>query len=177
MGQKSAQNLISELDKFRTIPLENLVGGLCIDNVATSTVKSLIKAGYDTLDKLQSLTRSQVEDVPGFGSIKAEAFVEGMKENYERIQDILDAGVHIKAIPKGSLSGKSFCFTGKSNLSRAQLQKIVSEAGGEVKKSVGKGLDYLIMADKSSTSSKAQAARKLGTQVISEEDFLSMAGK
>jgi len=54
------------------------------------------------------------------------------------------------------------------------LEKMAADAGAEVKNSVGKGLTYLVIADPNSTSSKAQAARKLGTELITEDQFLDM---
>ena len=45
-----------------------------------------------------------------------------------------------------------------------------------MKGSVGSGLTYLVMADPSSASTKAQAAKKHGTQTISEDDFLKLVG-
>ena len=57
---------------------------------------------------------------------------------------------------------------------RPVLEKMAADAGGDVKSSVGKGLTYLVIADPNSTSSKAAAARKLGTTLISEEEFLDM---
>jgi len=51
---------------------------------------------------------------------------------------------------------------------------MVEENGGDVKKSVGRGLDYLVSADSDSTSSKAQAAKKLGTKLITEVEFMNM---
>lgn len=174
MGKKSAENLIAELDKFREVPLENLIGGLGIENIATSTVKLVIGAGYDSLDKMFSLTISKIENISGFGETKAKAFYYGLAENKDRILAILKAGVKIKEKAQGNLNNKSFCFTGKSTLPRAKLHKLVEDNGGEVKKSVGKGLDYLVSADADSTSSKAQAAKKLGTQLITEEEFMRM---
>jgi DNA ligase (NAD+) len=176
MGEKSAQNLIDILNQHRDIPLENLVGGLGIDGVATSTTKLLVKAGYDTLATMKKLSQAAIEAVPGFGEIRAKVFVDGLRDNADRIDDILAAGVRIKARTKGSLTGKSFCFTGAASRPRPELHKMVEDNGGDVKKSVGRGLDYLVMADANSTSSKAEAARKLGTRVISEEDFVNMCG-
>jgi DNA ligase (NAD+) len=63
------------------------------------------------------------------------------------------------------------------NTPRAKLQKMAEDAGGAVKKSVGKGLDYLVIDDPGSTTSKAQAARKLNTTLISENEFLEMFKK
>lgn len=174
MGEKGAANLLTELDKFRSIRLENFLGGLCIDSVATSTVKSVIDAGYDTLDAILGLSTSELENISGFAEKKAKAFHDGLITNKQRIQDILDAGVTIKVKTKGSLSNLSFCFTGSMDTPRAKLQKMVEDAGGEVKKSVGKDVKYLVISDPNSTSSKAQAARKNGTKLISEQQFLDM---
>jgi DNA ligase (NAD+) len=57
---------------------------------------------------------------------------------------------------------------------RSVLEKMAADVGADVKSSVGKGLTYLIIADPNSTSSKAVAARKLGTKLISEEEFLDL---
>jgi DNA ligase (NAD+) len=174
MGEKGAKKLLAELDKFREITLENFLGGLCIDGVATSTAKSVIDAGYDTLDKILKLSTAQFESISGFGEKRAQSFHDGLIENAIRIDSILKAGVTIKARVKGSLTGKSFCFTGSMETPRGQLQQMVEAAGGEVKKSVGKDVNFLVIADPNSTSSKAQAAKKNGTTLISEDDFLKM---
>lgn len=174
MGEKNSANLLAELDKYRTISLETFLGGLCIEGVATSTAKSIIKAGYDSLEKIQKLSVAQLETIPKFAHTRALAFHTGLIENKARINDILAAGVTIRPPIKGALTGKSICFTGASSLPRAKLQKMATDAGGEVKKSVGRDLSYLVIADINSTSSKAVAARKNGITLISEEQFLDM---
>ena len=174
MGKRSAQNLVNELDKYRSVPLHNFIGGLGIENVATSTVKLVMGAGYDSLDAVKSASVSELEGISGFGNIKATALHNGVKNNADRIQDIINAGVKVKDKVKGVLSGQSFCFTGKSELPRKNLQKLVEENGGEVKKSVGKGLSFLVLADPNSTSAKAKAAKKNGTELLSEEGFMEM---
>jgi DNA ligase (NAD+) len=176
MGKRSAKKLVDIMAQFKEIPLENLIGGLGIDGVATSTTKLIINAGYDTLDDIMKMSQAQLSAIAGFGNIRAEAFYYGLRLNKPRIDKILAAGVKIKPRVKGALTGKSFCFTGTMEKPRPQLQKMVEENGGDVKKSVGKGLQYLVIADPNSTSSKAEAARKLGTKLISEQDFLNMLG-
>ena len=173
MGEKSAQNLISELDKFRTISLENFLGGLAIDGVATTTVKQVISSGFDTLESIQNLSVSKLESISGFGSIKANSLYKGLIENKQRIDDILNAGVKIKSKVKGNLSNSSFCFTGTMSIPRAKLQKMVEDAGGEVKKSVVKGLSYLV-SNEDSSSNKSQAAKKLNVKVITEQQFIEI---
>jgi len=176
IGEKGSKKLIAELDKARTIPLENFLGGLNIPNVATSTVKQVMAQGHDTLEKIQKLSVAQLESVPKFGATRARALHDGLRENADRIEALLKAGVKIKAKPKGSLTGQSFCFTGTMSQPRGKLSKLVEEAGGEVAKRVGKGLTFLVIDDPASTSSKAQAARKLGTKLLSEKEFLNLVG-
>ena len=55
---------------------------------------------------------------------------------------------------------------------RSLLEKMVIEAGGSVKNSVSKDLTCLVIDDICSTSSKATAAKKFGTRLISEDEFL-----
>jgi DNA ligase (NAD+) len=174
MGEKGAARLLGELDKFRAVTLENFVGGLCIDGVATSTVKSVIDQGHDSLDKLRALSQHQLEAVPGFGEKRARALFEGLKENKGRMDDLISAGVTIKAKIKGALTGKKIAITGTLSTPRKQIQAMITDAGGEVDKSVGKNTTYLLIDDVTSTSSKAQGARKLGTKLISEKEFLDL---
>lgn len=177
MGKRSAEVLLQELDKYREIPLYNLIGGLGIENVATSTTKKIMKSGHDTLEKMFSLTPDDVENIPGFAYTKASAFCDGLKENKERIQRILDSGVKIKEQAKGSLSGKSFCFTQSCpDYGRKELCKIVEDAGGEVEKSVKKGVSFLVLADESKATAKVTAAKKNSTNIITYDEFLEMAG-
>ena len=140
-------------------------------------MKSVIDQGHDSLDKLYALSQRQLESVPGFGEKRARALFEGLKENKGRIDDIISAGVTIKAKVKGILTGTKIAITGTLSTPRKQLQNMIVEAGGEVDKSVGKATTYLLIDDTSSTSSKAQAAIKLGTKLISEADFLKLIGK
>ena len=53
---------------------------------------------------------------------------------------------------------------------------MVKDNGGIVFDSCKKGLDYLVLADPNSTSTKAVKARRDGVNLISEEDFVKMCG-
>lgn len=174
MGEKSAKNLVEILKKHKSIPLENFIGGLGIDGVATTTTKSIINAGFDTLDAIMKMSESQLENIEGFGEIRAQAFYNGLRENKDRIDDMLASGITIKARAKGSLVGKSLCFTGSMSMPRPQLHKMVEENGGDVKKSVSRGLTHLVVSNKDTTSNKMQAAQKMGINVLSEKEFLDM---
>lgn len=70
---------------------------------------------------------------------------------------------------------KSICFTGKlRNFTRNQARAMAVNAGMTIYETVLTDLDYLVMADPNSMSSKACKARRYGVKLISEDDFLKM---
>lgn len=177
MATKSAQNVLKTLWDRNPIPLENLLGACSIPLCASATVKMAMDAGFDTLAKLRSADAGALGRVPGLGPIKALALWKWFHDHGSIVDNLLAAGVKIKEKIHGSLTGASFCFTGASNRPRGELEELVRAAGGEVKSSVSKKLMYLVMADANSNSTKAQAARKNGTKVLGEEEFLRMTGE
>lgn len=173
-GEKSAQKCYDILWANNEVPLEVFLGALSIQMIGQSTIKAIMNAGCDTLEKFGQLGAKEFEMTPGVGPTKAQFLADGLKKNQQLILDILNNGVKIRAKVQGTLTGKSICFTGSMKNKRPTLEKMASDAGGDIKSSVGKGLTYLVIADPNSTSSKAQAARKLGTKLISEDEFLDM---
>lgn len=174
MGPSSAKKAYDHLWSVVPLPVEQFVGALGIPLCATSTLELIVSAGFDTLDKLKAATVNDLQGIPGMGPKRAKALQGWFARNGHIIDQMLEAGITVKARVVGSLSGSSFCFTGKMQHKRPVLEKMAKDAGGSVKGSVGKGLTYLVISDPNSTSSKAAAARKNGTKCISEEDFLAM---
>lgn len=174
MGDKSAQKCHTILWSDIEIPLDIFLGALSIPMIGASTIKAIMNAGCDSLEKFGQLDAAAFEMVPGVGPTKAKFLADGLKANQQLIIDLLDNGVKIKAPVIGTLTGKSVCFTGAMTNKRPVLEKLAAEAGADIKGSVGKGLTYLVIADPNSTSSKAQTARKLGTTLISEDEFLDL---
>lgn len=174
MADKSAENVLKTLWEANPVPLENFLGGLSIPLCATSIIKLVIDAGFDSLGKIQEMTYAQLCAIDGLGPKRATAIQEGLESREGLIAALLANGVKIKERAVGNLTGKSVCFTGTSTRKRSVLETMAANAGANVKGSVGKGLTYLVLADPNSTTSKAVAARKHGTTCISEEDFVAM---
>jgi len=144
----------------------------------------MMAQGIDTLDKWKALTVADLEKMDGFtaGGSKAKGIVEGIEKALPTAEALLAAGVTIvdhtpttsATGGNGNLSG-TFCFTGKlpSGMKRKEAEQIVLENGGTCR-SVSTKLDYLVIADPNSQSSKAKKARDLGIKLISEEEFQGM---
>jgi DNA ligase (NAD+) len=174
LGEKTAKKCLDILWANNEVALDVFLGALSIPMIGQSTIKAIMKAGCDTLEKFGQLGATEFEMVDGVGPTKAKFLADGLKDNQQLILDIVANGVKLKSKVVGTLSGKSICFTGSMKTKRPILEKMAADAGGDIKGSVGKGLTYLVIADPNSTSSKAQAARKLGTSLISEEEFLDL---
>ena len=177
MGEKSAKKLLEKLWEKNPLPMESFFGALSIPGCGESMLSLISDAGYDTVSKLQSITYDQLMAIKGLGPVRSKTLADWFANHGSGwVESALSTGLKLKERAKGSLTGKSVCFTGKTVHKRADLEEMVRNAGGVVKGSVGSGLTYLVMADPSSASTKAQAAKKHGTQTISEDDFLKLVG-
>ena len=174
MGEKSAENVLKTLWAKNPIPLDKLLGSLSIPLCGPTTIAAVMEAGFDTWDKIVR-GGDDLRTVPSVGPVKGGNLFKWCRTiGHKLVPELLSVGVKIKEKKKGALTGKSFCFTGKSVRKRSELESLVSEHGGTVKASVTKGLTFLVLADPNSNSTKAQAARKNGTKCISEDDFIKM---
>ena len=174
MGDKSAENVYNSIHSIKELPLEVFLGSLSMPNVGISTIKMVMDAGHNTLEKIQKLSENDLQKIKGLGPQKAKSLYDGLITNKFLINKLFSSGIKIKEISVGSLTGKSFCFTGAANLPRKILEQKVTENGGAVKSSVNKDLSYLVTNDTDLTSSKALNAKKFNVKIISEETFLNM---
>ena len=173
-----AKKVIKSIENHKNVSLESFVAGFDIEGIGETTVSKLISSGFDTLEKLFSLTEEQIANVYGFAEITAKTFVEGLKENQEEMKYLANNFIKIKESSSGILTGLSFCFTGElKTLKRQDAEKMVKEQNGNVKSSVTKDLSFLVTNDTTSGSSKNQKASKLGIKIINEEEFLKLFGE
>ena len=174
-GMTIANKVLANLRAQLPLSLPKFLAALGIENFGLQTAKALVAAGYDSLDKLQAAKLDELAPLPGVGPAKAKAIVEGMKARKSEIARLLAAGVvPVTQASAGPLAGKTFCFTGALGRPRKELEKLVEERGGTLLSGVTKELNYLVMADPNSGSSKAQKAKQYGTQCLDEAQFLAM---
>lgn len=87
-----------------------------------------------------------------------------------------------------SFAGRSFCFTGRGQVSRGEMMQAVAQRGGTVHKRVTRTTDYLVLGSKGSKRWKHQfcgnkmaAALRMiaaggGIRIIGEEAFWKGCG-
>jgi DNA ligase (NAD+) len=176
MGKKSATNVYNSLWSITELPLEMLLGSLSIPLAAASTIKMVIAAGYDTLDKIMSASREELAAVKGLGGVKSKLLFEGLRKNTDTIRALLQSGLKVKdRNMSGKLNGVKICITGRTEIKRDDLRAMIENAGGVFQTKVDKTTAFLCIVDpENSTTAKAVAARKNGTKLISEEQLLGM---
>jgi DNA ligase (NAD+) len=176
MGEKSASNLVDALRASKKRGLERLLFGLGIRFVGV-TVAEQIARYYRSIDPLMRATREELEGLEGIGPRVADSvvFFFSQEENREVIRCLVEAGVSTRAaepplLPAGVFSGKSFVLSGTlENYTRDEASGLIKRLGGRVVSSVSKKVDYLLCGK--DAGSKLEKAKKLGIEILSEEDF------
>jgi len=176
-GKKSAENALRELRARLPLPLPVFLAALGIEGFGLQTARLLIGAGYRDLDRLLKASEAEIGAIHGLGGIKAASIVRGLRTRADEIQRLLDAGIHpVAPAEAGPLAGKTFCITGTHRRPRKELAALIEQRGGRLLSSVTQALDYLVIADPASTSSKAVKARQVGTKLLSEAELMTLLG-
>ncbi len=187
LGEKSAQNLIDQIDAHRELPLAVFLQALGAPHLGKQNAQ-LLAGEFTSLQRILGLGRDDLMTVKGIKDAIADAIVDGLKARAELVEALLR---HVKvadaerpeAVAGGALTGKSFVFTGTlEGFTREQAQARVQALGGEVPSGVNKALAYLVVgAGKGAKSSKQKKAEELiaagaALKVISEAEFLELSG-
>lgn len=181
-GVKVAKKCYEILHANKSVTLELMLASLNIPNLAVSTATDIVQSGYDSVSKISNLCSMSddlaleaLTSVPNVGEITARQVLDGLREKMDIILD-LESVLELRKPSSGPLSGKLFCITGSTSKPRKTVEKMIMDAGGVVKSSVGAGLSYLVTNDSDTTSSKMKSAKKHGVTVISEVALYDMMG-
>ncbi|MBI3306084.1 NAD-dependent DNA ligase LigA [Candidatus Nomurabacteria bacterium] len=179
-GEKSAENIVTEINNKRDIPLSRFLWALGILHVGEETARNLA-LHFGTLEKLiEAVTHNQeeidsIEDV-GPAVLKSVGDFFKDKNNLNFIKKLLKNGVIIQKAEKakkGKFTGLNFVLTGTlSKMSREIAKERILSLGGKVVGSVSNNTSYVVAGEE--PGSKLKTAEKLGIKVINEKDFLNM---
>jgi len=174
MGAKSAQNLLSAIEKSKANSIDRVIFALGIRHVGIHAATVLAES-FGSIKRLSAAILPELEEINEVGPVMAQSIYEFFrnKATLEVLIKLKQAGVKMRAkvLPaKGKLTGLSFCISGKlTNYSRQQAQELIKSLGGEVSASVGKNTNYLLLGE--NPGSKYEQARKLGVKPIDEKEF------
>jgi DNA ligase (NAD+) len=179
MGEKSAEKLITAIDRSRNTTLPRFLFALGIRDVGESTALALAEH-FGDLGPIADATPEVLQDVPDVGPVVAARVAAFFRERHNRevIDDLVGLGVRWpKLTPatrkvKGPLHGQTWVVTGTlETMSREEAQERIREAGGKVSSSVSRKTFALVVG--ADPGSKLKKAETLGVQILNETEFLA----
>ena len=178
MGEKSAQNVLDEIEASKKLPLERVIYGLGIRFVGERTAQFLAEH-FGSMEALMKASEEELQEATEVGPRIAESIAEFFREpkNRKLVEELRNRGLQLIGQKKErgtQLAGKTFVLTGTLTLPRDQAKKIIEDAGGRVSGSVSKKTDYVVAG--ADAGSKLDKAKELGVSVIGEKDLEKLLG-
>ncbi len=180
MAEKSATNLMAQIEASKERELQRLIYGLDIRHVGERYAKILARS-FRSIENLQKATIEELDAIHEIGLTVAVSVFNWFENprNRELIERLKAAGVQMEtssdasAIADENFSGKTFVLTGKlETMTRDEAAKIIEERGGRVSSSVSKKTDFVVAG--SDAGSKLEKANALGVKVLNETEFAKM---
>jgi DNA ligase (NAD+) len=177
-GPKQSTNLVKQLARSQTEAVEDwrFLAAFGIEHLGCGDSRKLLKE-YP-LEKTIELHAEDIAKINGFGPITAAAIPTSLKTKWESIQALLALGFNLirtdqneQIIEDSPISGKSLVFTGAMSQPRNTMKEKALSLGAKVQASVNKKTDLLIIGAKVGAK-KIEKAEALGTEVITEQDYL-----
>ena len=175
MAEKSAQNLLDEIEASKKNSLARLIYAIGIPFVGERTAQ-LLAAHFGSMEKLQDATSEELIEVTEVGPKIAEGVREFFSESANRklIDHLRAAGVNMKeeraALKDTRFAGMTFVFTGTlTKRSREEAEALVAAHGGKAGSSVSKKTNYVVVG--ADPGSKFEKAKTLRVPILDEAGF------
>src|ERR1700733_168415 len=178
-ADKSAQNILDEIENSKKLPLERVIYGLGIRMVGERTAQFLAEH-FGSMEALEQAGVEELQNVDEVGPRIAESIVEffSIPANRKLVERLGKAGLAFKGQKKErgtKLAGKTFVLTGTlAHFTRDEAKKMIEDAGGKVTGSVSKKTDYVVAG--TDAGSKLDKAKELGVAVIDEKEMATPVG-
>ncbi len=176
-AEKSAQNLVGQIDESRKRTLGRLLFGLGIRHVGVH-VAEILASQYKDLWAVGGAGEEELTAIEGIGPIVAHSVVSffANQANQKILKKLEKSRVNLKRLkeeePTGDqpFLGKTFVFTGElKGYTRKEAEDLVKKLGAKASGSVSKLTAYVVSGEAS--GSKLKKAKELGVIVLTEDQF------
>lgn len=175
---KKAGNLLSAIEKSRTVPLDRFIYALGIEGVGKVAAADLAKS-FGDMQSLRAADSQSLVALDNIGEVTADTIV-GWFEDNENLAELNRLLSYItpqtkKVISGGVLAGQFVVLTGTlPTYKRSAAQKIIEDNGGVCQSSVTSKTTLVLAGEEA--GSKLEKAKKLGIKIIGEDEFKTMLG-
>src|SRR5262249_45342044 len=179
-GEKSAANLLAEIEKSRDNDVSRLIFALGIRHVGEKAAHTLAEH-FGSLDALASGWEEELQEVSEVGPNTAAAVVAWFSHPSHRdlLERLRTHGVNFESRaprrpPAGPLAGRTVVITGTlpRGMTREEAQARLEGAGAKVSGSVSEKTDYLLAGE--AAGSKLEKARGLGVRIMTWDEMLAI---
>ena len=178
MGDKSAENIITSIEKSKQTPLSRVIFALGIRHVGEEMAELLARE-FHSIEVLTSASRDNLIRIPAIGAEIADSIIAffRQKENQRIIQRLRESGVKLEEelTRRGEfpLANMELVITGRlKSFTRDEAETRIKALGGTPKDNVTRNTTYLVAG--TDPGSKSARARALGVTQINEEEFISL---
>ena len=196
MAEKSASNVLSEIDGSRSMSLSKFLSALGLPRIGPE-IAAVVAAEVLTLDALLELVDTSGDEpgedetgkphkhnravrslmaIEGVGATVADLLLSGLAERgamVRELAELLDVTAEQPvAVVEGGLTGLTFCITGTLSRPRKEVALRIKAAGGKVVTQVSGKLHHLVAGENS--GSKYDKAKRLDVAVLTEEQLDSL---
>jgi DNA ligase (NAD+) len=179
-AEKSASNLLGQIEASKTRDLPQLVYALGIRHVGERTA-GILARHFRTLARLGNATVEEIDALHEIGLTVAQSVRDWFddKGNLALCERLRGVGVQTEMSGGAELTldenfaGKQFVLTGKlETLTRDEARALIESRGGRVTSTVSKKTDYVVAGE--DAGSKLEKAQALGLRVIDEVELKKM---
>jgi DNA ligase (NAD+) len=182
MAEKSAANVVSQIEASRERGLQRLLFGFDIRHVGERYSKILANY-FKSMDKVMAASVEELDEIPEIGEVVAQSIHDFFRDskNIDLVDRLATAGVLMEtgsdngAENDERFAGKTFVLTGKlESFTRGEAAAEIEARGGRASSSVSKNTDYVVAGE--AAGSKLKKANELGVAILSEQEFADMLG-
>lgn len=181
--ERSAQRILRGIEASRQVPFARVIFALSIPFVGETTGKVLARHTRD-IDTLMTMPADQLAAIPEIGPKIAQSIVDffAQERNRDIVERLRAAGVQM-ALTDEETAGQTDKLLGKKVVisgvfakhSREEYKAMIELNGGKNVSSISGATSFILAGDNMGPA-KLEKARKLGIDIINEDQFLDMIG-
>ena len=181
--QRSAQRILRGVEASKQVPYARVIFALSIPFVGETTGKVLARHTRN-IDALMTMPAEELAAIPEIGPKIAQSIVEFFADERNRtiVERLRAAGLQMSLSEEESagqtdkLAGKKIVISGVfAKHSREEYKALIEQNGGKNVSSISSATSF-VLAGENMGPAKLEKARKLGVEIINEDQFLDMLG-